>query len=695
MMSEPRFLGVCKIFAALIVLLAAIGGVRNYSPVPFWDMWDGTLGFYIKVMDGDLAAWWAQHNEHRIVLARLFFWVDYKLFGGLSIFLVAVNYVLAGLSCLVFWRFSTLLSLEHPQKIDCRIMGPVIVSLMFFWSQWENFTWGFQSQFFLAQLLPLSGFLLLAMSQSDEARTRLFLAACLLGLLSAGSMANGILTLPLMLIYSFVMRMGIRRSLVLLLLSVLVDGTYLYDFQSVARHGRLMDSILNFPIETFQFFVMYLGSPIGFLGRGFSFILGSIILFLSLRVILKEVIFEGRSPFRVALIFFIIYIMATAFGTAGGRVNFGLDAALASRYTTPVLMLMTSLLILFQKQISSPPVLGLKNIKRWLPIVLVGVFMFVYQVRASNPAQEAMYPRQVGALALSLGIKDDDFIKSLSPDSNMLLRLALVAEEREYSVFGRAPFYNIKEELGSDSRFEAGTRCVGNVDSVDNIKSVDGFIRIRGWVYDPVENSVPSFIRLTTAGGSVAGFALTGASRPDVAAAVLGKPHHAGFTGYILESAAGSKITIFDQDAGCYLVMNVPVVLVKIKTYDDGKKFDFSGVVGDAAISSDRGWGGSDYLKSVLEGMVIKGSLVTSDADKGILTMAASRGNRFLFRSGPTGGRQVLKIVGTDLVQVMPVATEWVWVELSGHNLPDKFEMELVDDGDGWGEWSAVALRQQ
>jgi hypothetical protein len=40
------------------------------------DMWNGYLGFFTKLSDGDWSAWWGQHNEHRIFLARLFFWFD-------------------------------------------------------------------------------------------------------------------------------------------------------------------------------------------------------------------------------------------------------------------------------------------------------------------------------------------------------------------------------------------------------------------------------------------------------------------------------------------------------------------------------------------------------------------------------------------------------------------------------------------
>jgi hypothetical protein len=567
MMNASRFLGFCKVFAAAVFSLAIVGGVRNYSPIPYWDMWDGTLGFYMQVMDGNPASWWAQHNEHRIVLARILFWIDYQLFGGRSIFLILMNYVFAGLSSWVFWRFLYLISSRQFPKEDYRPMGFIVIAMMFFWSQNGNFSWGFQGQFFLAQLLPLSALLFLAMSQDDQSLKYHFTIACLLGALSAGSMANGIVALPLMCVYSLIMRMGVQRSLVLLVMSIAVNFAYLYDYHSPEIHGKVLGSILNSPVATLEFFIIYLGNPFGFLGQSFSFHVGLVVLFFCLKVILREIALGLKSPFRLALIVFIIYLLAAALGTAGGRVNFGLEAARSSRYTTPTLMLMAALLILFQEKIRFPDVLKFRNVKRWAPIAVVGALMLVHQVGAVSSARQTNFPREVAALALSLGIHDDEYIRNLYPNTHVPLRLASIAVERGYSVFGMAPFAHIKDRLGSALNLEGSRRCIGNLDSIENINSVDGFLRVRGWIYDPAVNSVPSFIEMTDGGGNVAGFAMTGEPRPDVTSAVSGKPKNAGFTGYVVVGVAGSIITIAAQDSSCILSAHMPALPNNSQTY--------------------------------------------------------------------------------------------------------------------------------
>lgn len=54
------------------VILTAIGATKNFTQVPFWDMWNGYLDFYVKSRSAGWDTWWAPHNEHRIVLARFF-----------------------------------------------------------------------------------------------------------------------------------------------------------------------------------------------------------------------------------------------------------------------------------------------------------------------------------------------------------------------------------------------------------------------------------------------------------------------------------------------------------------------------------------------------------------------------------------------------------------------------------------------
>jgi len=93
---------VMAVLAFVFIALAIVGGVRQYLPVSYWDMWQGYVGFLTQSDLSTWQAWWGQHNEHRILISRLSFWVDFKVFGASFIFLVIVNYLLATAAVLLF-----------------------------------------------------------------------------------------------------------------------------------------------------------------------------------------------------------------------------------------------------------------------------------------------------------------------------------------------------------------------------------------------------------------------------------------------------------------------------------------------------------------------------------------------------------------------------------------------------------------
>lgn len=162
-MSEKNKDRLFLLVSIYFVVVSVIGGIRLYSPVPYWDMWDGYLGFYVKASSGDWSAWWVQHNEHRIVLSRILFWLDLSLFAGRGIFLIISNYLLLAFICWLFIRI----------YIDvCRVKFKwfcyFLIAWLFFWLQKENLVWSFQSQFYLAQALPLLSLYILRFGGRDN-----------------------------------------------------------------------------------------------------------------------------------------------------------------------------------------------------------------------------------------------------------------------------------------------------------------------------------------------------------------------------------------------------------------------------------------------------------------------------------------------------------------------------------------------
>ncbi len=109
------------------------------------------------------------------------------------------------------------------------------------------------------------------------------------------------------------------------------------------------------------------------------------------------------------------------------------------------------------------------------------------------------------------------------------------------------------------------------------------------------------------------------------------------------------------------------------------------------------GWQGTDYYKSVIPGFQIVGSLIQSENDTGIITLHLHRGERILYRSGPrvTGQSIIINKGGVGKFYTsLPLSLEWSILEFSKIQLPEEFDVTLIDAGTKWGEWSAIALKR-
>ena len=677
--------------AIVFVTLAIVGGIRSYSPVPSWDMWDGYLGFFTKTISGDTSAWWAQHNEHRIVLARFFFWLDLTFFAGQGWFLIVVNYLLQAMVCILFWVIW-----KESRSDKHYWIGYFIIAWLFWWIQNDNLIWGFQSQFIFAYLLPLSAFYFLHRATSASTNNYIFFCfALLFGVLSIGSMANGTLTLPLMTSYALVARMGWRRTASLIILSVIALWSYFHDFNAPGGHGSLKEALSETPLNLMTYVLLYLGGPFYYLfGKGGG---GQVIAMISgIFLIVSSAAFAWRivriahiTSLPLALLFFILYIGGTALGTGGGRVIFGIDQALTSRYMTPALMAWVALILLFLPRLEA---VG-QSLRRgiWIPFLLVILLMLPLQLKALASKQSLLFEREIAALALELGVADQSQIGSIFPSADWALSIAEEPVARNLSIFGVFPFKDVREMIGqkSSKALRPDYQCLGSIDEIQTIEGDSKFIRVRGWIFDPHSRQVPKSAQLIDENGVVQGLIITGQNRPDVANAIDSIAKNSGFKGYVKASVQGRAVNLIDTQGGCQLFSKIPTVFFNTtKTADS-----FSVSISVNQVQPQNTWTGTDYYNSSIPGLTVFGSFLHSDSDKGSIILKVNRGDKLLYRSGPNGGRQIVQVIGrSELKSNLPVAPEWILLEFSSNVLPEIFEIEFTDNGDSWGEWSAIAI---
>jgi hypothetical protein len=671
-----------------VIGLAVIGGVRSYSPVPFWDMWDGYLEFFLRITDGDSSAWWTQHNEHRIMLARLLFWADIKWFGGTGWFLIAVNYFLAGANALVFWRILRDAAATETPATGEILLGLMITAWLFLWSQEVNLTWAFQSQFFLAQLLPLCALYWLQKSIIGiKAGRRSFLIACGFGLASVGTMANGILALPLMTFYALLTRQSLLRTGALSILSVGTIFFYFNDYHAPVERSLLQDIKEN-PFGFAQYVLLYLGGPFFYLfGKG-GF--GKVIaLEAGLALIVSSAWFAIKSPrkpqemtLQLAMLFFILYIVGTAFGTAAGRLILGVDHALSSRYTTPALMAWCALLVLYSPGILTS--VRARGTKRLLPFAALALLMIPLQINALR-TDDKLFERKIAQLALR--VKDQTQIEHVHWSAELALSIAEKAAAQNLSIFAMYPFSGAREQLGTFVQQQRLTACQGHLDSVEAIDGDARFVRIRGWMFNSTDRTYPHVIRFLNNQGKVVGYALTGQTRLDVANAIDKKALLAGYRGYLLANQMGAALNLRGESPSCQMQANAPKLPFSLTST---KPLMDSATNGSANILPGNQWPSSDIARSVIDGTPVYGSIIRSDAD-----VEAERGDPIFYRSGLAGGYQSLKVSSSALLPVnLPGSTEWALLNFSSLALPDgEFVVKFSDDGTKWGK-ATIALKE-
>ncbi|WP_053843711.1 hypothetical protein [Paracidovorax avenae] len=498
-------------FAAVYALATAVSAWRSFTSVPVWDMW-GALEFYNDVRGGaGWPAWWRLFNEHRLVLAKALFWMEYTWFGGQQVFLIVVNYLLAGCSGMVLSAFLRPRLADRPRRTW--IAGTVLLALwLFSWVQRENLTWAFQSQFFLAQLLPLAGFYCLYRAARQPAPQSWFVAACALGVLSIGTMINGVMALPMMVLYALAARLGWKRTAVLALLAAICIATYTAGYVSPEGHGGgVLATLREHPLGMAAYTLLYLGSPFQHLTRhlGSSWMIvgqafGTLFVLLALAALPRALRAPREHLLELALLTFVAYVGGIAFATSGGRLQFGFENALSSRYTTPTLMAWAALAVLYAPRLAA--LRGGARAVAWGLLVLLLALMLVVQTRDVKRNDHA-HMQLTGTLALQMGVHDARRIGMLIWSEELGVKLARMSTAIGAGVFDQPALAAAQQALGEHAE-TLPPRCHAFVDQVETLPGEPRFVRVQGGLLPEPERTPFEAVRLVGTDGTVVGYGL-------------------------------------------------------------------------------------------------------------------------------------------------------------------------------------------
>ncbi|HUR28007.1 MAG TPA: hypothetical protein VM509_07465, partial [Planctomycetota bacterium] len=516
------------------VITAVVGAVRWYSPVPIADMWDGYVTFYVRASAGDWKAWIEGHGPHVLLLSNLFFWLDLHCFQGLSLLLITLNLVfMAVLWAQLHFAASILL---RPRKQLLFVTSALLLVPTFSWLHRENIVCGFQIQFFEALVFPLAAFQCLALSLGERRRRSWFSLSVVLGCLSAVTMGNGTLVLPLLIVMVAVSRQSVKsRILVLAPLSVAIFFFYF--------HYRGAEQI-PFPgwSKLLEFVLLFLGSPFVAIlkSRAHWMVAGVVMIGGAIFMFSGWLRSTRRDPMSLALLVFLAFIVLSAFGAGRSRVFFGQDQALVERYHTPALLGWATLAVLlvahWRERVVLPRLLC--AISAVLLVLLLPDQLRVF----GNEGRALASLKRMSALALDLGVRDQERLIVLYPDDSVL-KTAIPAKQQNLSVFGLPEMIRAREYQGRSIESLGLVECVGSLDLRRALPKHPGVSFATGWVFDKTNGRVPEDVYFADENNDVIGVAFTGGARPDIRRVVDPRAVQCGFNGYVRDAAG--KVRLF------------------------------------------------------------------------------------------------------------------------------------------------------
>ncbi len=264
-----------SLFWVLTFLLLTNLGARYFfihsygSFSPNWDEWQAHGVFILKrYMEGDLALkdFFVPHNEHRIVLTRLYTLGLFKLNNHEwnTILEMRFNAIIFSAGMTAFFALCTY-NLSKITRIHLSVMFLVLICIPF---AWENLLNGFQSQFYFAVIFSLTALFFFRKGSSSKLELFCGLISLLLGYLS---FTTAIFVTPALVATWLVSPPDKKRNLVYIIISVLLFVIMYYllpDSVSEKTYATSIYSLiisfcrfLAFPYTTIPLFSIIIYSP--------------------------------------------------------------------------------------------------------------------------------------------------------------------------------------------------------------------------------------------------------------------------------------------------------------------------------------------------------------------------------------------------------------------------------------------------
>jgi hypothetical protein len=536
-------LAILASLAAMAVVASTLAGVvRLRRDLPTYDHWaavafaDETLAHGLRAQ-----ALLGPHNEHRIAVPRLLFLVDFFAGGGRGIFLLAASLLVQAAHALLLWR---LIHTHAPLSRAGSVAAAALVALAAFSSvQMFNFVEPFQVQFVLVHAAATLALAAAVRGCTPGAHVGWWLLALLAGAISALSMANGVIVLPMLIALAFWLRVRRARLAGFALCAGAMLVAWPIGMSNAMNQGEV-GANLSHPLRMMAYVACWVGSPLRLWDGQPRVIVAGIgggLLLLGFAVIAGPILCR-RQPVpvaRCALAWTGAFLVATALVVAVGRADAYSANWLNDRYATPCHLFW----IVTCGLMAGHAVRAMRCAS--IPLALIGAIALLWQQQAhlEQTARRQQVVREAELAVLS-GVRDPATMRDgQQPFLSFIYELSATLHHRRWSVFASSIAGLVGSPLAEHFAHDADAAVTGSIDCVTLVPGTGWGCRVLGWAWDGQHNRAPQAIVLVGDDGIIVGVAACGTPRPDVAAVVPGVDADCGFVGYAAVSPRRPTLT--------------------------------------------------------------------------------------------------------------------------------------------------------